>query len=71
MKANFCIECKHFCGGAPRDRKPRQGVFQVATWYWWACLRDHRPRFFRPEVQRNRRWGWKRRCSDFARRVER
>jgi hypothetical protein len=66
MKASLCVDCKHFRGDQPRARKPRHGVFRVATWYWWACLRDHHPRFFKPGVERNRFWGWKRRCLDFV-----
>jgi hypothetical protein len=65
MRAKDCIQCKHFRFGKAADRRPRHGVFRTDTWAWWACLRDHRPRFY---------WlsfGWRRRCNDFARMVDR
>ena len=62
-RTSECATCKHWQEGL--RRKPRHGVFCVDRSGWWfACLRDHKPRFFYcagdPWNQ-----GWKRNCADF------
>jgi hypothetical protein len=73
-----CCDCKHWREGlAPYDRKPRHGVFRIWPDGWYhACLRDHRPRFYRiHHVEGSEylsvalQWGWKRRCPDFTARA--
>ena len=66
-RASECMACRHWREGRVL-RKPRHGVFCVDRSGWWfACLRDHRPRFFYsasdPWLQ-----GWKRRCEDYEER---
>ena len=65
-RASECTACRHWREGMEL-RKPRHGVFCVDREWWFACLRDHRPRFF---TSASDPWnqGWKRRCEDYEER---
>jgi len=68
-----CCNCKHWREGfSPDERKPRHGVFRscpgVYGCHFFACLRDHAPRFYKMRHEGDFDWGWKRRCEDFSKR---
>jgi len=67
-KAADCPGCKYWREGLLfKDRKPKHGVFRICPDGWFfACLRDHKPRFYKSCYQPAYDWGWKRRCLDYA-----
>jgi len=67
-RAADCCDCKHWREGLPPyDHKPRHGVFRSWPDGWFdACLRDHKPKFYKMRHEGDFAWGWKRRCGDFS-----
>jgi len=65
-----CCDCKHW-------REGNAGSYSLSKWacppfridpsgYFFACLRGHAPRFYKPYHAGDFGYGWKRRCEDFV-----
>ena len=77
MRAVDCAGCRWWreglAGDMLREAVPPEAIFRtisdvsadgtLTTWYF-ACMRGHRPRFYRPRSPMGD-FGWRRRCGDY------
>jgi hypothetical protein len=68
-----CCDCKHWREGDTDSYSLSACAFTPfridPSGYFFACVRGHRPRFYKPLYEGDYDYGWKRRCEDFAERV--
>jgi hypothetical protein len=69
-----CVACRHWREGESNELRsftwPTLATavsqpFRKIDGHWFACLKGHKPHFYKPRYAGDFYWGWKRRCTEF------